>query len=196
MGTALFILSGVVQLAGLIFAGALVDFEDPQHGDLAATLVSVALFLLSAWAFLASAYQSKKFLSEHNVLVTEDFAKTVFWFAVPLANFYVPWKRLATIRNSLGHYLRTGELEEHEGGRGATVILAVLFFIYSLIGRFAGRAPLEDEEALVNAFLAFGGAWLISFSYATFWLWTLAAKRTRAVKQLAEGEPQSPPLVS
>ncbi len=191
MGVLFFVLSGllyIVFLVGSIGYAATAG----QEASAAAQPIMIAggfcIWALSAWAFLATVLPCKKFLSEQLGINLPDFGSTVIAFAIPFANFYVPWRRLATIRNSLTHYIKTGERDEHEGGHGATIILAVLYFASAITDRLAGAGANGNQDEQLGIFLLATGAWLVSFLYATFWLWTLSAKRSRAKKRYAEGD--------
>lgn len=175
MSVALYVIAGMVMFLVMNFAGYFgVD-------DAAITPLSVAVWIPCAWAFLASVHKSKKFLTESGLTTLDDFGSTVFWFAVPFANFYVPWKRLATIRNSLSHYLKTGDMEEHEGGRGSTLLLGALYMTMSLSDRIVSNLPLEEQETLWPVPFTL---WVVSFVYSSVWLATLARKRAKAEKRL------------
>ena|SRR5690349_4939443 len=191
MGVVFFILSGLLYIAflvGSIAYGATAGAEAIASSQTILIACAFGLWALSAWAFLATVLPAKRFLSEEIGLDLPGFGSTVFSFAIPFANFYIPWKRLANIRNSLTHYNKTGEREEHEGGHGATILLAILYYGSTISDRIAGASANGTPDSQLAIFLFATAAWLVSFVYATFWLWTLSAKLSQARKRHVRGD--------
>jgi hypothetical protein len=190
MAVFFFVLAGIGHLAFIVGMAFYSAYIGPQAAANVTPLSIggiVLLWLCSVTAFLMSVHRAKKFLTEQGLVGLPSFASTVGWFAMPFLNLYVPWKHLATIRNSLTHYLRTGDLEHYEEGRGATIILTVLYLFSGVADRIAGAISGSSAESALFVFVTSLGSWLLSFLYATFWLITLAGKLSQAKKRIAEG---------
>jgi hypothetical protein len=187
----LYILLGLVQCAllttgalivlGTAFDAAPIDHDAADLGTAIAVGALVAL-LATAIPFLRVVGKGRDFLADEGQIQLPEFGSTVFWFFVPLANLYVPWKRLATIRNSLSHYLRTNDFEEHGAGRGATIILTVLYFLGGLAYTTDDLAGLSQDERAGAALLALIGLaiFVLAFLYSTFWLISFDGKPAKA----------------
>lgn len=100
-----------VILRGWMLARRIVDgpvssgLEQPEA--VAISLLSAGatvMAVIAACEFLRRIYRVRKFLSEASDAKFPSWPVTLLAFGVPLANFFVPWNRLDTIRASLRAY--------------------------------------------------------------------------------------------
>jgi hypothetical protein len=149
------------------------DFQATQGFGTFLQVLSFVVWALSAYCFLRVVWRAKQFLSEVGRLDLPGFGTTVFSFAIPFANFYVPWNRLGIIKKSLHHFAKSRSFELVTRGWSGVIVLGALYLFAALIGRVAMTMPvntIDDLEAL-NSFGFFATiAWLASFLFAAAWL--------------------------
>jgi hypothetical protein len=70
----------------------------------------VVSFIASSYEFLRRVYRVRKFLTEHGGIKFANWPETVIAFGLPIANFFVPWNRLDSIRATLRLFCETGNI--------------------------------------------------------------------------------------
>lgn len=126
--------------------------------------------IASAFEFLRRVYRVRKFLVERGGLQFAGWLETLITFVIPIANFFVPWNRLDTIRETLRSHRDTGAFVVASQPEPKLRNVGIVSGIASLV---TIRGHMEDLTWMTMVFVSnivLVGLSLWTFNMATRWL--------------------------
>ena len=144
----------------------------------------VGLFLVSAVEFLRRVFRVRKYLAGVGGLRFANWYETLFAFAVPIANFFVPWNRLDVIRATLRTRRRTGVFVVATDPEKKLRTLGILWGCSSLFSASAKTAdPVWMSVVLVLQ---------VTLVALSLWMFTIAVRWLSELQEDFEEELASP----